>query len=276
MTLYQGLISRTITAAILIVFLCIGIFFLPQWLWAVGLIAPVAVAALEYARLFGWSLRRARAFTFILIAVCAVSVLSLNTFSVSFEALAMFFCWMAVLFWMFFVPVIIRYKHKSNKFLINALMGGVLIVPLWFSLVEMQRFPRILIGVLIGVWLVDIAGYFFGKKFGKNKLLPEISPGKTYEGLIGGLIAIAIYVLILRIFYWSSVPFPDWVLFILLPLGFVSLGVIGDLFESFLKRCSGVKDSGALLPGHGGLLDRIDSMTSIFPFAFLIMKMFVV
>jgi phosphatidate cytidylyltransferase len=256
--------------------LCIGIFFLPQWLWAVGLIAPVAVAALEYARLFGWSLRRARAFTFILIAVCAVSVLSLNTVSVSFEALAMFFCWMAVLFWMFFVPVIIRYKQTSNKFLINALMGGVLIVPLWFSLVEMQRFPRILIGVLIGVWLVDIAGYFFGKKFGKNKLLPEVSPGKTYEGLIGGLIAIAIYVLILRMFYWSSVPFPDWALFILLPLGFVSLGVIGDLFESFLKRCSGVKDSGALLPGHGGLLDRIDSMTSIFPFAFLIMKMFVV
>ena len=276
MTLYQGLISRTITAAILIVFLCIGIFFLPQWLWAVGLIAPVAVAALEYARLFGWSLRRARAFTFILSAVCAVSVLSLNTFSVSFDALAMFFCWMAVLFWMFFVPVIIRYKQKSNKFLINALMGGVLIVPLWFSLVEMQRFPQILIGVLIGVWLVDIAGYFFGKKFGKNKLLPKVSPGKTYEGLIGGLIAVAIYVLILRIFYWSSVPFPDWALFILLPLGFVSLGVIGDLFESFLKRCSGVKDSGALLPGHGGLLDRIDSMTSIFPFAFLIMKMFVV
>ena len=149
-------------------------------------------------------------------------------------------------------------------------------MPLWFSLVEMQRFPRILIGVLIGVWLVDIAGYFFGKKFGKNKLLPKVSPGKTYEGLIGGLIAIAIYVLILRMFYWSSVPFPDWALFILLPLGFVSLGVIGDLFESFLKRCSGVKDSGALLPGHGGLLDRIDSMTSIFPFAFLIMKMFVV
>ena len=276
MTLYQGLMSRTITAAILIVFLCIGIFFLPQWLWAAGLIAPVAVAALEYARLFGWSLRRARAFTFILITVCAVSGLSLNTFSVSFEALATFFCWMAVLFWMFFVPVIIRYKHKSNKFLINALMGGVLIVPLWFSLVEMQPFPRILIGVLIGVWLVDIAGYFFGKKFGKNKLLPKVSPGKTYEGLIGGLIAIAIYVLILRMFYWSSVPFPDWALFILLPIGFVSLGVIGDLFESFLKRCSGVKDSGALLPGHGGLLDRIDSMTSIFPFAFLIMKMFVV
>ena len=72
MTLYQGLMSRTITAAILIVFLCIGIFFTPQWLWAVGLLAPVAVAALEYARLFGWSLRRARAFTFILIAVCAV------------------------------------------------------------------------------------------------------------------------------------------------------------------------------------------------------------
>ena len=276
MTLYPGLISRTITAAILIVFLCIGIFFLPQWLWAVGLIAPVAVAALEYARLFGWGLRRARAFTFILIAVCAVSVLSLNTVSVSFEALAMFFCWMAVLFWMFFVPVIIRYKQTSNKFLINALMGGVLIVPLWFSLVEMQRFPRILIGVLIGVWLVDIAGYFFGKKFGKNKLLPEVSPGKTYEGLIGGLIAIAIYVLILRMFYWSSVPFPDWALFILLPLGFVSLGVIGDLFESFLKRCSGVKDSGRLLPGHGGLLDRIDSMASIFPFALLLMKMFVV
>jgi len=145
---------------------------------------------------------------------------------------------------------------------------------LWLTLfvvVLMQLHQReygvaFIAGVCVGVWLSDIAAYFTGKAYGKNKLCPAISPGKTWEGLAGGLLlgmlgASLVWVL------WAEVP-----LLIALPLSLVLVvsGVLGDLVESALKRVVGVKDSGTMLPGHGGLLDRIDALLPALPVAGLL------
>jgi phosphatidate cytidylyltransferase len=130
--------------------------------------------------------------------------------------------------------------------------------------------PWLLLGVMFVVWLADTAAYFSGRTFGKHKLAPSISPGKTWEGVFGALVFVTIYVsaigwgtgLIKTIVAFAGVLIISWF--------WVALSVIGDLFESAIKRQAGVKDSGTLLPGHGGLLDRIDALTSTLPFVALV------
>ncbi len=111
-------------------------------------------------------------------------------------------------------------------------------------------------GSLLGVWAADIAAYFVGKKFGKHKLCPAVSPGKSVEGFFGGLV---FGVAIAGGFWIRFVGMPLWHA-LLLAIVLVIAGVLGDLFESAIKRLVGAKDSGRTLPGHGGLLDRIDAL----------------
>ncbi len=116
-------------------------------------------------------------------------------------------------------------------------------------------------------WVSDTAAYFIGRRFGKRKLAPSISPGKTWEGVAGALAAVGLYALA-----WASLggpmnAAPAWILPVL--LGLAVAGMIGDLFESLIKRQAGVKDSGKLLPGHGGILDRIDAPLAMLPLAVL-------
>jgi phosphatidate cytidylyltransferase len=127
------------------------------------------------------------------------------------------------------------------------------------------------------VWIADIAAYFFGRRFGRRKLAPNVSPGKTWEGLYGALAATAVYAgawiglfrgatpAAVRDLPWS----PVWMIILLEALAVLS--VLGDLFESAMKRQAGLKDSGSLLPGHGGVLDRIDALTPVLPVAALVL-----
>ena len=122
------------------------------------------------------------------------------------------------------------------------------------------------------VWVADSAAYFTGRAFGRRKLAPSISPGKTWEGALGAVVAVALVGLLLN--QWLARVGPmsldaSWVFPELMLI--VALSIIGDLFESLLKRHAGVKDSGRTLPGHGGVLDRIDSLTSTLPFALLLL-----
>jgi phosphatidate cytidylyltransferase len=113
------------------------------------------------------------------------------------------------------------------------------------------------------VWLADIGAYFSGRKFGRRKLAPTISPGKTWEGVYGGVGANLVWMLLI---YWLTDGFEIGLSqFLLIGVATVLISVVGDLFESILKREAGVKDSGKLLPGHGGILDRIDSMIAASP-----------
>lgn len=140
-----------------------------------------------------------------------------------------------------------------------------------------QRSAVFLISVMAIVWVADIGAYFTGKAFGRHKLASGISPGKSWEGVAGGWIAVLVLAGLstqLPVLEGSFAPaiqlqfgWPVWVLLMSL---LVAASVVGDLFESLMKRRAGVKDSSALLPGHGGVLDRIDALVPVMPLAFLI------
>jgi len=153
-----------------------------------------------------------------------------------------------------------------------------LVVAAWFALMQfLSQGVLALLSVLLIVWVADTAAYFAGRAFGRRKLAPHISPGKTWAGVCGAIVA----VLLLALAVWQFAPSariysndlftavgPLWALLLLAVL--VALSIVGDLFESLLKRQAGVKDSGQLLPGHGGVLDRVDAMVPVLPSAAVI------
>jgi len=150
------------------------------------------------------------------------------------------------------------------------LAGWAVLIPTGLAMMDLrENSPWLLLGIMVLVWVADISAYFSGRKFGKHKLAPSISPGKTWEGVIGALLGVSVCVLLA----WGLSGYGHLVMFLpvilLASWCWVGLAVIGDLFESAVKRQAGVKDSGALLPGHGGLLDRIDALTSTLPLAAL-------
>ncbi len=169
-------------------------------------------------------------------------------------------------FWVSAIVALQQYPKNKEfwKSKIVALVTGCLVlVPAWGMLNALHySSPKWVLYVLTLIWVADIAAYFVGKRFGKNQLAPLISPGKTWEGAIGALMtSLIVIVLGYRFLMPNIAPLP-WLL-----LGMITVvfSVVGDLFESFYKRIRGVKDSGTILPGHGGILDRIDSITAAVP-----------
>ena len=159
----------------------------------------------------------------------------------------------------------------SKALLIKLINGLFLFVPMAISLISLHLQDRALVlFLLILIWAADIGAYFAGKFFGKNKLCPRVSPGKTREGVYGGVVLSQVAAIS---FVYVSIQTPslnDFLIFCFLALVVSIVSVLGDLFESVLKRIAEVKDSGNILPGHGGLLDRIDSLTSSAPIFFLL------
>ena len=136
--------------------------------------------------------------------------------------------------------------------------------------------PWVLLATAALVWVADIAAYFAGKAFGRRKLAPKVSPGKTWEGVVGAMAGVLVYGTVLDVVahLWdipiSFIFVPsEGIPAVVLMLVLAGLSVVGDLFESWMKRGAGLKDSSGLLPGHGGLLDRIDALTSTLPLAAL-------
>jgi phosphatidate cytidylyltransferase len=162
--------------------------------------------------------------------------------------------WLAALAWIFFFPTPIAKP-------VAWICGALVIVPAWLALdlLYLQR-PELLLFVLLIVWVADMGAYFVGKGFGRVKLAPKISPGKTWEGVLGGLTAVTILAAV------GSQTFEiDIAVLVPFCVAIAMISVVGDLTESMFKRDAGVKDSGTLFPGHGGILDRIDSVTSAAP-----------
>ncbi len=170
----------------------------------------------------------------------------------------------------FVIMILIRNKPKQLlalklKTRYKSLFGWFFLLAAWMFLVRLKILygPEMVVYFLLLIWAADIAAYFAGKKFGVTKLAPDISPGKTVEGMYAALVSAVVCAIVLGLIY----GFPPLMIsdFALLSILTVLISIYGDLFFSYTKRIRGVKDSGRLLPGHGGLLDRIDSLIAAAP-----------
>ncbi len=159
-------------------------------------------------------------------------------------------------------------REQLKRFYLQQGVEGILVlVPAWLSLVLIHGLPEngplLLVFLLLLIWSADIGAYFAGRRWGRVKLAPQVSPGKTREGLYGAIASALLWGLILA--WWLGLDLQLYPVAVILCVVTALYSVVGDLFESMLKRQRGVKDSGYLLPGHGGMLDRIDSLTAAAP-----------
>ncbi|MGC4061782.1 MAG: phosphatidate cytidylyltransferase [Aquabacterium sp.] len=194
----------------------------------------------------------------------------------------------ALIVWVLGGAAVLRYgtaHWKGVSQIARRLLGLVVLVLAWLALVETKaQGLNYLLSVLCLVWAADIGAYFGGRTFGKRKLAPSISPGKSWEGVVAGMLAVA---LLAVIWIWvdqnTSVDSPSMYSRLLLGLGPVGMllalaflsgmSVVGDLFESLVKRQAGAKDSSQLLPGHGGVLDRVDALLPVLPLSLALMTL---
>lgn len=267
--------TRILTAAVLIPAVLAALFLLPPFAWGCVTLAVIALASMEWGRLIGLS-QPAR--NVLLAAVVVIGVALLNAPSAQFSRgwpapMVFAVCGVASLFWIFAAtPWVVRRWPTQAKLPMSA-VGLVVLLGAWIAIVQMQaRSPWLVLAAMAIVWIADTAAYFAGRAFGRRKLAPLVSPGKSWEGVYGAWIAVAIYAAVLVPFASDAgfrfevtpVAMGLWIAFV---VALASVSVVGDLFESLLKRHAGVKDSGALLPGHGGILDRTDALLAAMPIA---------
>lgn len=279
--------TRVITAIVLLAcFIPILLFSsVITFSWIISLI--IALAAWEWGR-FLWPKQKYNAIYFSLFTLLLLILMMILLDQIQGEGLAnvqqnlQMVLWISAIFWIFCVPFILQ---KSLQFSIEKniwlliMAGLVIFVSDFYALILLrEKGIWVLLTVLIIAWAADIGAYFTGKKWGKHKLAPQISPGKSREGAIGGILLVCMIAFAFNHYNILTNDFFSFIgkhysvfglILISVFLGFMS--VIGDLFESQLKRLIGVKDSSNLLPGHGGILDRLDALLPVLPIAALLM-----
>ncbi|WP_299873142.1 phosphatidate cytidylyltransferase [uncultured Cocleimonas sp.] len=253
--------QRIITAFVLIAAVFASVLLLPNiWFAVVALLVFVSISGWEWSRLVSLEGFHRGLYVAWLLLV-AYFAYRWNDFRLIVMVLGLFW-------WAFVLVLLAIYEqgtmlYKENKWLLRVSAFFVLI-PAWVGLITLhQLHPSLVIYLIALVAMADTGAYFTGKAFGKNKLAPELSPGKTREGMLGGLLGATT----LSIFgaWYFALPVHDWVYFIFLSMVVAIMSVAGDLFESLMKREVGLKDSGNILPGHGGILDRVDGILAALP-----------
>lgn len=248
--------QRVITALLLAPVALLVILWLPHEMTAVVFALLVAAGAWEWSAFPGFTRFPARIAYVVGITMCICLVGYVSAFRQYVDEVLMLACmwWVVALLWVAFFPS--QVSRWSA-----ALAGVFVLVPAWIALVDLHSLaPQLVLFLLLLVVAADVGAYFGGRRFGKHKLAPRVSPGKTWEGVIGGLVA-AGFMAAVGV-YWFQVRTAP---FAALCAVVVIASIVGDLTESLFKRHAGLKDSGSLLPGHGGVLDRVDSVTAAAP-----------
>jgi phosphatidate cytidylyltransferase len=259
---HRSVWQRTVTAALALLVFVAALFLLPAPGWAALVALACALAGLEWGRLSG--LRGAPLAGYGLLLGCSPLLLLADGASGS-AAL-----WLSLAFWVVVAPVLLALGTAvPARPLALAAAGWLVIAPAGYALGTLQVDPVGLLAVMAVIWMADTGAYFTGRRYGRRKLAPVISPSKTWEGVAGGMLGVWVYIAVLN----GAGAAPE------LLRGLPGLGVAtllalmsieGDLFESWIKRRAGVKDSGTLLPGHGGVLDRVDGLMPTLPLAALL------
>jgi phosphatidate cytidylyltransferase len=269
------LATRILTALALLPAVLWALFGVAHPGWPLFALLVVAIGAFEWAALIGWHGLHRGLYAAAVVAACMLLVAFLAPPQAITGRLAPLACAAGVVFWLAAVPWWLSGRARAPRGGAGALVGVAVLLPAWVALVALQqRSPWVALAAMAIVWAADTAAYFAGRAFGRRKLAPSISPGKTWEGVIGALCGVAVYVLVLfalavRYGQVDAGTFAAAALWVLFGLGIAGMSIVGDLFESLLKRQAGVKDSGRILPGHGGLLDRIDALLPAMPAAAL-------
>ncbi|KGD83369.1 CDP-diglyceride synthetase [Pantoea stewartii subsp. indologenes] len=279
--------SRLITALILIPLVIAALFWLPPVGFAIVTIIICMLAAWEWGQLSGMASRQQR----IWLAVICGLVLTLMLFTLPpYEHNAYLpqvtgWLWASLAWWTGALLLVLFYPASATLWrhsrLLRLLFGVLTIIPFFWGMMALRQYHYEsdhfagawwLLFVMFLVWGADSGAYMFGKLFGRHKLAPKVSPGKTWEGFLGGLVSSALIAVLFASFAPLTIPTGTLVMCAVMS---TLASVLGDLTESMFKREAGIKDSGNLIPGHGGILDRIDSLTAAVPvFACLLLLVF--
>lgn len=259
--------QRLLTALLLVPTVVLLVLFSPTLPVALAFGLVVLLGALEWARLSGLNHPLGRALYLVILALLLIAA---EWWRRQHGALPLYAA--AALWWLVVLGLLPRVRVVEDRSargfsLATAAAGPLVLVPAWLALVELHGRqpggPALLLFLLVMIWVADSAAYFAGRRWGRVRLAPAISPGKTREGVYGAVAGLLLAGVAL--WQWGIIEGLGLPGSLLVCLASGLFSIVGDLFESWIKRRRGVKDSGALLPGHGGVLDRIDSLTAAIP-----------
>jgi len=273
--------QRILTAVVLAPLAIAAIFYLPLPFFGALLLTIMGIGAWEWGPLMGFSTNVKRSI-FVLASVSLISVLWVilppETLwqSQALDTEAIYILWLAVAWWATSATLTLLYPRFSsfwsNHRSIRGVFGWLTLIPAWLAFMVIRSSDystdpyhgaQLIMFLFLMVWSADVGAYFVGKSIGKRKLLPNVSPGKTLEGVVGGIVTACALVALAG--YFIGFNAQQYKVVILVTVIITTISVLGDLNESMFKRQAGVKDSGTILPGHGGVLDRIDSLTATAP-----------
>jgi phosphatidate cytidylyltransferase len=265
--------ARLATALILLSACVAAALFLPNRWWAALLLLVLAAGSWEWGALAG--VRRGPRALYAGAVLASAWIIGLaagepGAVGSPHSRLETVVYGVSLAFWVLLALPWLARQWQIRSRLALGVAGWFVLVPAWLATARLQTEPGQLLAVLAIVWVADTAAWAAGRAWGRHRLAPRVSPAKTWEGVAGACAAVAVYYVAL------SLLAPDWRWLhgwsgALLFAGVTLMSIVGDLYESWIKRQAGVKDSGAWLPGHGGVLDRIDSMNSSMPFAALLL-----
>ncbi len=271
------MLRQRITTALVLGFIAIGAMLWSGSAFAVVVTVLLGLALTEWLQLAGAPRPGS---TMLAVFVSAVLLVLIFASSNAVGAVVLPLSTLAVAIWLAIAVALTRAAVIGKRLPRTAsiVLAAVLVLAAWFALMRLlSQGILMLLSVLCIVWIADTAAYFSGRAFGRRKLAPHISPGKTWAGVVGAMVAVVLVAIAVHQFIPGTSLYSNELFAAIGPLCaplvlalLVVLSIVGDLFESLLKRQAGVKDSGQLLPGHGGVLDRVDAMVPVLPSAVVV------
>jgi len=266
--------DRLITAAVLVPLVVAGIYWASTPVLGAVLAIVILIGAWEWSALMGLTRSWQRLSYVVVIAALLLLAAPLREQSDILLPMLSFVivCWAAVLVWIMILNSRGPISHRPVSVLLSGLTGIWLLLPSWLAVLwlhgQPSTGPSSVLMLMLLVWGADGGAYFAGRKWGRHKLIVHVSPNKTWEGVLGGVLLALALVMPLSLWLLGDKLVEDvlfWPAYLALCLATIAYSIVGDLFESVAKRHAGIKDSGHILPGHGGVLDRIDSLTAAAP-----------